>query len=190
MSNIINNNHIQYIPQSSNISNNNCNNIVGTTNAGKTFAITPVHQRTRSLPLTEETAIRISQSPPQPFNLQKYSTGSSSGNAENPTLKLNNNSMESIIEDQNSMDFTNNNSCNTSILKQLSKMANPNFMIHNYTNMGGNGSSSPLLLRKKRHHNVISASLRSTYLIKQNYHTRKSNMKESIVILTFHLIYT
>lgn len=129
----------------------------------KTFAIQPVHHRTRSLPLTEETAIDFtSQSPP---NFAKF--------APIPTLINNNNSMESIVEDYQNMDVVNNNyrsNCgggSSSILKHLSKIANAN---------SGNATvaiSSPSQLRKKRqHHNVMTASLRSTYLDTQYAHTR------------------
>ena len=116
---------------------------------GKSFAIQPIHQRTRSLPLTEENAIKLSQSPPQSFNL-----------VPSTSQKLNNNSMESIIEDYQSSDTYNNNqhvnsgACSTSILKHL---------------------TSPSQLRKKRHHhNVITAPLRSTYLLIKNK-THKSS---------------
>lgn len=142
------------LPQNSNltvISNQNAPSPVGSaSNANGTNAIQPVHQRTRSLPLTEETAIDFSQSPPI---FAKFSPSS----FENPT-KINNNSMESIIEDYHNVDVSNNNGSRSnngtnSIFKQLSKIAN------------SSSASSPSQLRKKRqHHNVMTASLRSTYL--------------------------
>ena len=121
---------------------------------GKSLAIQPVHQRTRSLPLTEENAIKISLSPPHAFYLGL--------NAQ----KLNNNSMDSIIEDHQSTDNINNNyqantgGNNSSILKHLTKIANSTNTIG-----GTSGNvSSPSQLRKKRlHHNVITAPLRSMY---------------------------
>lgn len=140
-------------------------------NNSKTFAIQPVHHRTRSLPLTEETAIDFtSQSPP---NFMKFttsispSTSSSSSGVVVIESKPNNNSMESIIEDYQNMDVVNNNSSSyrsnnnggsSSILKQLSKIANSNLVSHK------SSASSPSQLRKKRqHHNVMTASLRSMY---------------------------
>ncbi|CAH1709595.1 unnamed protein product [Chironomus riparius] len=164
-----------------NISNNKGNNNSNNNNNNKGFAIQPVHHRTRSLPLTEETAIDFtSQSPP---NFTKYSSlHSTTITVTSPTpttssslsssytssgviieSKQNNNSMESIIEDYQNMDVVNNNSYRSnnggsSILKQLSKIANSNFSSHN-----SNASSSPSQLRKKRqHHNVMTASLRSS----------------------------
>jgi hypothetical protein len=153
------------LPQNSNlnvINNQNAPSLpVGNVNSGngKSFAIQPVHQRTRSLPLTEETAIDFSQSPPI---FAKFSPSSFGSNvvecSTNP--KINNNSMESIIEDYQNVDMSNvngarlnNGSGGSSILKQLSKIANPK------------SASSPSQLRKKRqHHNhVMTASLRSTY---------------------------
>ena len=132
--NIINNN-AHHNAQSSSIGNT-----YSPMTTGKSFAIQPIHQRTRSLPLTEENAIKLSQSPPQSFNL-----------VPSTSQKLNNNSMESIIEDYQSSDTCNNNqhvnsgASSTSILKHL---------------------TSPSQLRKKRHHhNVITAPLRSTYLL-------------------------
>lgn len=162
---------------SSKASNNNNNN---SNIAAKTFAIQPVHHRTRSLPLTEETAIDFtSQSPP---NFSKFSplpsvsAYSSSYTTASGTVidsRQNNNSMESIIEDYQNMDVVNNNSTSyrannggSSILKQLSKIANSNLASHNCNAMTGSvATSSPSQLRKKRqHHNVMTASsLRSTY---------------------------
>lgn len=115
------------------------------TNIGTLFAIQPVHQRTRSLPLTEETAVDFSQSPP---NFMPFENSTNS--------KFNNNSMESIIEDQNvnmsSSGVSRLNNSSNSILKHLSKLAN------------SSNASSPAQLRKKRqHHNFMTASLRSTY---------------------------
>lgn len=123
--------------------------------ANGTNAIQPVHQRTRSLPLTEETAIDFSQSPPI---FARFSPSTSFG--ESPTNpKINNNSMESIIEDYHNVDMSNNNGSrlnngSSSILKQLSKIA---------IAKSHNSASSPSQLRKKRQHNVMTASLRSTY---------------------------
>lgn len=132
----------------------------------KTSAIQPVHHRTRSLPLTEETAIDFTASSPPNFG--QFS----------PQIPPSNNSMESIIEDYQNMDFTNNNSINnnnnnsnnnnssnassyrgSSILKHLSK-------IHASQSQAGNSnnSTSPSQLRKKRQH-IMTASLRSMYLI-------------------------
>lgn len=119
--------------------------------SSKVFAIQPVHHRTRSLPLTEENAIDFSASSPSNF-----------GQFSQPS----NNSMESIIEDYQNMDFTNNNNNNSSnsnrgggssILKHLSK-------IHASQNSSSSCSSatSPSQLRKKRQH-IMTASLRSTY---------------------------
>jgi hypothetical protein len=113
--------------------------------------IQPVHQRTRSLPLTEETAIDFCLSPPvfAKFDSSSFESSASS--------KLNNNSMESIIEDYQNVDNSNNaftriNGSN-SILKQLSKVASVK------------NAPSPSLLRKKRqHHNFMT---RSTYLLSQ-----------------------
>lgn len=127
----------------------------------KTFAIQPVHHRTRSLPLTEETAIDFTASSPPNFG--QFS----------PQIPPSNNSMESIIEDYQNMDFTNNNNSSSnnnsnasgsyrggsSILKHLSK-------IHASQSQAGNSNSStsPSQLRKKRQH-IMTASLRSMYLI-------------------------
>lgn len=125
---------------------------------GKTFAIQPVHQRTRSLPLTEENAIDFSQSPPI---FAKFLPSFGSSVVENSTSpKINNNSMESIIEDYHTVDMSNNNvsrlnNGGSSILKQLSKIANSTSVPHN-------SASSPSQLRKKRHHHNV---MRSTYLI-------------------------
>ena len=144
--NFINNNN-HHIAQSSSIGSNS------PMTTGKCFAIQPIHQRTRSLPLTEENAIKLSQSPPQSFNL-----------VPSTSQKLNNNSMESIIEDYQSSDTCNNN--------------------HHHVNSGASSNSilkhltSPSQLRKKRHHhNVITAPLRSTYffnLKKKNNNTTTS----------------
>lgn len=105
------------------------------------FAIQPVHQRTRSLPLTEETAIKISQSPPQPFVYYQEDRA--------------NFSMDSITEDNRHLDSINNNS----ILKQLSKIANNNLLQHKASQ---DGQLSPLALRKKRHHPIMT-NIRSMY---------------------------
>jgi hypothetical protein len=133
---------------------------------GKSFSIQPVHHRTRSLPLTEETVIDFSSQSPPNFVRLSSSFGShnhsqSSGAETTSSSKINNNSMESIIEDCQNVDMSNNNGNrlnnggNSSILKQLSKIANSNS--HKI-------ASSPSQLRKKRqHHNVMTASLRSTY---------------------------
>lgn len=116
--------------------------------SNKVFAIQPVHHRTRSLPLTEETAIDFSASSPP--NFSQFSQPS-------------NNSMESIIEDYHNMDFTNNNtssSCrggSSSILKHLSKL----HASQNATTTCSS-STSPSQLRKKRQH-IMTASLRSMY---------------------------
>lgn len=136
-------------------------------------AIQPVHQRTRSLPLTEESAIDFSQSPPI---FAKFLPSTTFGeNSTNP--KINNNSMESIIEDYHNVDMSNNNinnSNSSSILKQLSKIANPNLVSHN-------SASSPSQLRKKRqHHNVMTASLRSTY----QYHIKTHEPKKFVLSIT------
>lgn len=115
--------------------------------SSKVFVIQPNHHRTRSLPLTEETAIDFSASSPP--NFTQFSQPS-------------NNSMESIIEDYQNMDFTNNNTSNSyrggsSILKHLSKL-------HASQNSSSSCSSatSPSQLRKKRQH-IMTASLRSMY---------------------------
>lgn len=157
------------LPQNSNL--NVINNqtaplpmLVGNSSvANGTNAIQPVHQRTRSLPLTEETAIDFSQSP---SIFARFSPATSFGESStNP--KINNNSMESIIEDYHSVDMSNNNGSrlnngSTSILKQLSKVA---------SSKTHNSASSPSQLRKKRqHHNLMTASLRSTY----QYHQKKT----------------
>lgn len=155
------------LPQNSNlnvINNQNAQSSVGSasiTNGTNATAIQPVHQRTRSLPLTEENAIDFSQSPPIFAKFAPSSFGSSG--VENSTSpKINNNSMESIIEDYHTVDMSNNNGSrlnngSNSILKQLSKIANSNFVAHN-------SAASPSQLRKKRqHHNLMTASLRSTY---------------------------
>lgn len=154
------------LPQNSNlnvINNQNAQSslVENASNTNGTNAIQPVHQRTRSLPLTEETAIDFSQSPPIFAKFVPSSFGSSVvENSTNP--KINNNSMESIIEDYHNVDMSNNNGSrlnngNNSILKQLSKIANSNLVSHN-------SASSPSQLRKKRHHhNLMTASLRSTY---------------------------
>lgn len=143
------------LPQNSNINVTTCklessssSSAKSNNNNTKPFAIQPVHHRTRSLPLTEETAIDFSQSPP---NFTKFSplptTTSTNINS--------NNSMESIVEDYQNMDVDVANN-NRSILKQLSKIANAN---------NATSSSSQLQMRKKRqHHNVMTASLRSMYL--------------------------
>ncbi|KAG5674494.1 hypothetical protein PVAND_004457 [Polypedilum vanderplanki] len=132
------------LPQNSNLNVTTCKLESSTknNNNSKQFAIQPVHHRTRSLPLTEETAIDFSQSPP---NFIKFSPI--------PTNNINsNNSMESIVEDYQNMDVDVVNN-NRSIVKQLSKMANANNV----------SSPSQLQLRKKRqHHNVMTASLRSS----------------------------
>jgi hypothetical protein len=152
------------LPQNSNLNVINNQNAPSSSSAvgnvsnvnGKSFAIQPVHQRTRSLPLTEETAIDFSQSPP---NFMSFGT-SVIENSTNP--KFNNNSMESIIEDYQNVDMSSSggsrlNNGNNSILKHLSKIAS------------SSSASSPSQLRKKRqHHNVMTASLRSTYQITQN----------------------
>lgn len=125
----------------------------------KIFAIQPVHHRTRSLPLTEETAIDFSASSPPNFAHLLHQ------------IPPSNNSMESIVEDYHNIDSTNNNNNNNnvnsasgssrssfSILKHLSK-------IHaNQVGNTNNAATSPSQLRKKRQH-IITASLRSTYLI-------------------------
>lgn len=168
------------LPQNSNVLNviNNQNaqsqsSVGNTSNTNGTNAIQPVHQRTRSLPLTEETAIDFSQSPPIFAKFSPSSFGS--GVVENSTnSKVNNNSMESIIEDCHNVDMSNNNSSrlnngSNSILKQLSKIANSNLVSHN-------SASSPSQLRKKRqHHNVMTASLRSTY----QYHQQPPQKKQT-----------
>ena len=168
------------LPQNSNVLNviNNQNaqtqsSVGNTSNTNGTNAIQPVHQRTRSLPLTEETAIDFSQSPPIFAKFSPSSFGS--GVVENSTNpKINNNSMESIIEDYHNVDMSNNNGSrlnngSNSILKQLSKIANSNLVSHN-------SASSPSQLRKKRqHHNVMTASLRSTY----QYHPHKTKKKQT-----------
>ncbi|CRL00953.1 CLUMA_CG014266, isoform B [Clunio marinus] len=148
------------LPQNSNLNVNNDHNVpssVGnaSNNNGKSFTIVPVHQRTRSLPLTEETAIDISQSSPIFAKFLPLSFGVTNVVENTTNSKINNNSMESIIEDYQNVDLSNNisvrsnNGGNTSILKQLSKI-------------GHNSASSPSQLRKKRqHHNVMTASLRS-----------------------------
>jgi hypothetical protein len=139
------------LPQNSNLNVINNQNVpsstVGNTsnNNGKSFAIQPVHQRTRSLPLTEETAIDFSQSPP---NFMSFGTNV----AENS--KISNNSMESIIEDYQNVDMSGSSGSrlsngNSSILKHLSKISNTS------------SSSSPSLRKKRHHHNVM----RSTYQI-------------------------
>lgn len=150
------------LPQNSNlnvINNQNAQSLEGNviiTNGANT--IQPVHQRTRSLPLTEETAIDFSQSSPI-FAKFLPSYGTSFG--ENTAYtKVGNNSMESIIEDYHSVDVSNNNAGRmnnggSSILKQLSKVANPNLVAHN-------SASSPSQLRKKRQHHNFMVS-RSTY---------------------------
>lgn len=112
------------------------------------------HQRTRSLPLTEETAIDFSQSPPI---FAKFSPSSFVGESA-ASSKINNNSMESIIEDYQNVDMSGNNGSrlnngSNSILKQLSKVANSNLVAHS-------SASSPSQLRKKRHHHNV---MRSTY---------------------------
>lgn len=115
-------------------------------NNGKSFAVQPVHFRTRSLPLTEETAIDFSQSPP---NFMSF------GSSTVENSKINNNSMESIIEDYQNVDMSSSggsrflNNGNNSILKHLSKFSN------------SKSGSSPSQLRKKRQHHVI---MRSTYI--------------------------
>lgn len=148
------------LPHNSNlnvINNQNAPSLEGNaiiTNGANT--IQPVHQRTRSLPLTEETAIDFSQSSPI---FAKFLPSYGTSIVEAYTKVGNNNSMESIIEDQNVDESNNNagrmnNGC-SSILKQLSKVANPNLVAHN-------SASSPSQLRKKRqHHNFIMS--RSTY---------------------------
>lgn len=165
------------LPQNSNlnvINNQNAqsSSVGNASNTNGTNAIQPVHQRTRSLPLTEETAIDFSQSPPIFAKFAPSSFGSSVvENSTNP--KINNNSMESIIEDYHNVDMSNNNG-NNSILKQLSKIANSNLVSHN-------SASSPSQLRKKRHHhNLMTASLRSTY----QYHkpTQKSLPQRMLLI--------
>jgi hypothetical protein len=139
----------------------------------KSLAIQPVHHRTRSLPLTEETAIDFSQSPP---NFAKFSPFSAIDN---------NNSMESIVEDYGNMDVVNNNhrsnnNGGSSILKQLSKIANSNLASHNSN--AAAVTSSPSQLRKKRqHHNVMTASLRSTY---SNKHTHTKTVATYNLLLT------
>jgi len=136
---------------------------------GKSFSIQPVHHRTRSLPLTEETVIDFSSQSPPNFVRLSSSFGShnhsSAGAETTSSSKINNNSMESIIEDYQNVDVSNNNvnrlnnGGNSSILKQLSKIANSN---------SHKNASSPSQLRKKRQHqNVMTASLRSTYQISQ-----------------------
>lgn len=152
------------LPQNTNLNvlNNNNQNVQASINvtntSGKSFALQPVHQRTRSLPLTEETAIDFSQSPP---NFAKFSSTQFNQNynaAEHSTAnKINNNSMDSIIEDYHNTDIVNNNSGRSnSIIKQLTKVAN--------FNLTQNNVSSPSQIRKKRHHhNIMTASLRSTY---------------------------
>lgn len=165
-------------PSQSSVGNAPCN-----TNG--TNAIQPVHQRTRSLPLTEETAIDFSQSPPifAKFSPSSFGTGIVE-NSTNP--KINNNSMESIIEDYHNVDMSNNNGSrlnngSNSILKQLSKIANSNLVSHN-------SASSPSQLRKKRqHHNVMTASLRSTYQYhpqSQRYKANKNPSQENIFLIT------
>jgi hypothetical protein len=117
----------------------------------------PVHQRTRSLPLTEETAIDFYQSPPI---FAKFDPSS----FESPAIpKINNNSMESIIEDYQNGDTSKNSvtrlSGSNSILKHLSKIANVK------------SNPSPSQLRKKRHHHNFMP--RSTYLMS----TRTMNLQ-------------
>lgn len=140
------------LPQNSNLNvshhNNHQQQPLQPSKSSKVFAIQPVHHRTRSLPLTEETAIDFSASSPP--NFTQFSQPS-------------NNSMESIIEDYQNMDFTNNNASSSyrggsSILKHLSK-------IHASQNSNSSCSSatSPSQLRKKRQHIIMTASLRSTY---------------------------
>jgi len=190
--NVINNNSNIAIAQSGNASlqsGSSCG-------AHKTFAIQPVHHRTRSLPLTEETAIDFSQSPP---NFARFSSFAAGG----VDSKINNSSMDSIIEDYQNMDATNNNSSScggghrtsmngggNSILKQLSKIANANLATST-----GASSSSPSQLRKKRqHHNVMTAaSLRSTYYATELYsHTlnlcaRGQQKSTAISCLNLHI---
>jgi hypothetical protein len=185
------------LPQNSNLNINTqqmmqqqskiINNSTSTSNSSsnhKAFAIQPVHHRTRSLPLTEETAIDFtSQSPPNFIATSILSSPSTSTatmvlDGMKYQQQMSNNSMESIIEDYQNMDAANNNSNSnnssssnshnnhgsyrsSSILKQLSKIANAK------ANASGNSTSnasSPSQMRKKRqHHNVMTASLRSTY---------------------------
>jgi hypothetical protein len=139
------------LPQNSNLNVNNNQNMASSTGVnannvnGKSFAIQPVHQRTRSLPLTEETAIDFSQSPPN--------FGSFGPNVIDNSKINKNNSMESIIEDYQNVDasgssLSRSNNASNSILKHLSKLSS------------SNNSSSPSQLRKKRHHHNI---MRSTY---------------------------
>lgn len=138
----------------------------------KPFAIQPVHQRTRSLPLTEETAIKISQSPPQPFVYYQED-------------RATNFSMDSITEDHHRhLDVINNNS---SILKQLSKIANNNLLQHKASQ---DGQVSPLALRKKRHHPVMT-NIRSMYHLALDQSTfirrKHSEKSENIQKLTFYM---
>lgn len=131
--NVINN---QIVPS---VSSGNANN-----SNGKPFIIQPVHQRTRSLPLTEETAIDFSQSPPNFVSFTSTSVENS---------KISNNSMESIVEDYQNVEMSGssgNRSINgsNSILKHLSKLSNTS------------NTSSPSQLRKKRQHHYV---MRSTY---------------------------
>jgi tRNA U55 pseudouridine synthase TruB len=139
-------------------------------------AIQPVHQRTRSLPLTEETAIDFSQSPP---NFAKFAPSSFESAT---SSKINNNSMESIIEDYQNVDMSNNivarlNNGSNSILKQLSKVAS------------ANSASSPSQLRKKRqHHNVMTASLRSTYQYQRKQKTNKQKNERMLQSETLRII--
>ena len=171
------------LPQNSNlnvINNQNAQSSMlgNASNTNGTNAIQPVHQRTRSLPLTEETAIDFSQTP---LNFAKFAPPSfGSSVVENSTnSKINNNSMESIIEDYQNVDMSNNfvsrlnNGNNSSILKQLSKVANSNLV-------SLNSAPSPSQLRKKRqHHNVMTASLRSTYQYHQSAkHSNKNQTTE------------
>lgn len=173
------------LPQNSNlnvINNQNAQSSVGSASiTNGTNAIQPVHQRTRSLPLTEENAIDFSQSPPIFAKFAPSSFGSS-GVESSTCPKINNNSMESIIEDYHTVDMSNNNGSrlnngSNSILKQLSKIANTNFVAHN-------SAASPSQLRKKRqHHNLMTASLRSTYQYpsKSTHKQTKAKTKKKII---------
>lgn len=136
------------------------------TTDGKSHKIHPVHHRTRSLPETDPFQ---SQSPPNFHRLLSSSYASHSHHHHETTssTKINNNSMESIIEDYQNVDLSNNNGNrlamannggnNSSILKQLSKMANSSSVAHKISH-------------KRQHQNVMTASLRSTYSCPSSTH--------------------
>ncbi|CAO1310205.1 unnamed protein product [Diamesa serratosioi] len=115
--NFINNNS-QHIAQVTTIGNS-------AMTTGKSFAIQPIHQRTRSLPLTEENAIKLSQSPPQSFNL-----------VPSTSQKLNNNSMETAASSRERCDSFPSIGRTRTISETSSEPPQPNQpqVIHNINN--------------------------------------------------------